>query len=153
MTLGAALGVDAVGSAFTSAGNIAIGTQVQSYLLHLDPFNSDPVTLTGTLTFSTKILGVIFNTATLDGTDSTLGVSGVTYYTGVNRGLEAGADSFTVSGNSLTFSADFSASTPMDEVRIVTAAVPEPTTMVAGALLLLPFGAGALRSLRKSRAK
>jgi hypothetical protein len=28
--------------------------------------------------------------------------------------------------------------------------VPEPTTMVAGALLLLPFGAGALRQLRKS---
>jgi hypothetical protein len=29
--------------------------------------------------------------------------------------------------------------------------VPEPTTMVAGALLLLPFGASALRMLRKSR--
>jgi len=30
--------------------------------------------------------------------------------------------------------------------------VPEPTTMVAGALLLLPFGASTLRILRKSRA-
>ena len=30
--------------------------------------------------------------------------------------------------------------------------VPEPTTMIAGALLLLPFGAGILRILRKSRA-
>lgn len=29
--------------------------------------------------------------------------------------------------------------------------VPEPTTMIAGALLLLPFGASALRSLRKNR--
>lgn len=30
-------------------------------------------------------------------------------------------------------------------------AVPEPTTMVAGALLLLPFGASAIRKLRKNR--
>jgi hypothetical protein len=28
-------------------------------------------------------------------------------------------------------------------------AVPEPTTLVAGALLLLPFGVGAVRRLRK----
>ena len=33
----------------------------------------------------------------------------------------------------------------------VLAAVPEPTTMVAGALLLLPFGASTLRILRKNR--
>lgn len=31
-------------------------------------------------------------------------------------------------------------------------AVPEPTTMIAGALLLLPFGASTLRILRKARA-
>jgi hypothetical protein len=30
--------------------------------------------------------------------------------------------------------------------------VPEPTTMVAGVLLLLPFGASTLRVLRKNRA-
>jgi hypothetical protein len=29
--------------------------------------------------------------------------------------------------------------------------VPEPTTMIAGALLLLPFGASTLRLLRKNR--
>ena len=32
------------------------------------------------------------------------------------------------------------------------APVPEPTTMIAGALLLLPFGASALRRMRKNRA-
>jgi hypothetical protein len=31
-------------------------------------------------------------------------------------------------------------------------AVPEPTTMIAGALLLLPFGASTMRALRKNRA-
>jgi hypothetical protein len=30
--------------------------------------------------------------------------------------------------------------------------VPEPTTMIAGVLLLLPFGATTLRMLRKKRA-
>jgi hypothetical protein len=30
-------------------------------------------------------------------------------------------------------------------------AVPEPTTMIAGALLLLPFGASTLRILRKKQ--
>jgi hypothetical protein len=29
--------------------------------------------------------------------------------------------------------------------------VPEPTTMIAGALLLLPFGASTLRRMRKTR--
>jgi len=33
-----------------------------------------------------------------------------------------------------------------------TTPVPEPTTMIAGALLLLPFGASMLRTLRKNRA-
>ncbi len=36
--------------------------------------------------------------------------------------------------------------------QFVVTAVPEPTTMIAGALLLLPFGASTLRMLRKNRA-
>jgi hypothetical protein len=35
--------------------------------------------------------------------------------------------------------------------NVVPNAVPEPTTIIAGALLLLPFGASALRILRKTR--
>ena len=35
---------------------------------------------------------------------------------------------------------------------VITAPVPEPSTIFAGALLLLPFGIGAIRSLRKERA-
>lgn len=37
------------------------------------------------------------------------------------------------------------------EISITPNAVPEPTTMVAGAMLLLPFGMSTLRMLRKSR--
>ncbi|HTY86638.1 MAG TPA: hypothetical protein VMB80_04170 [Candidatus Acidoferrum sp.] len=36
--------------------------------------------------------------------------------------------------------------------QIDSTAVPEPTTMIAGALLVLPFGGGALRRLRLNRA-
>ncbi len=36
-------------------------------------------------------------------------------------------------------------------VQVFGAPVPEPTTMIAGALLLLPFGVSTLRVLRKSR--
>jgi hypothetical protein len=55
-------------------------------------------------------------------------------------------------------------SAPADEVGVgdlldthpggsvsILAPVPEPTTVAAGALMLLPFGVGALRSLRKDR--
>jgi len=38
----------------------------------------------------------------------------------------------------------------LDDVSVTQ--VPEPTTMIAGALLLLPFGASTLRILRKNRA-
>ena len=37
-------------------------------------------------------------------------------------------------------------------VKVNAVPVPEPTTMIAGALLLLPFGASTLRILRKNRA-
>jgi hypothetical protein len=40
---------------------------------------------------------------------------------------------------------------PNGATHVVAATTPEPTTMIAGALLLLPFGASALRSLRKNR--
>ena len=41
----------------------------------------------------------------------------------------------------------------LDNVSLnAVAPVPEPTTVLAGALMLLPFGVGAIRSLRKERA-
>jgi hypothetical protein len=39
----------------------------------------------------------------------------------------------------------------LDNVSLDLVAVPEPTTMIAGALLLLPFGATTLRALRRRR--
>ena len=47
----------------------------------------------------------------------------------------------------------YNGSTPWGAVigNVVLSAVPEPTTVVAGALLLLPFGMSTLRILRKSK--
>jgi len=148
VTLGSALAVDRIGTAFTTSGNIAGGTTVETYLLHADPPGSTPTLFSGSITFDTPILGLIFSDSRLNGTDSSLGVSGVTYYNGASRGLELGSDSFTISGNTLTFSGQFNASTAVDEIRILTAAVPEPTTIFAGALVLIPLAASTLRSLR-----
>jgi hypothetical protein len=47
-------------------------------------------------------------------------------------------------GNGWDKSSDFN-------VQVFGTPVPEPTTMVAGALLLLPFGASTLRMLRRKQ--
>ena len=79
--------------------------------------------------------------------------------------LGNGSYTLTVSGNSavtteagimigalpgLTAEADLIALTDSGQGYVV--AVPEPATMIAGALLLLPFGASTLRILRRNRA-
>lgn len=62
---------------------------------------------------------------------------------------EANAELTALAGGSLTAEADLIALTsPSGQNYIV--AVPEATTMLAGALLLLPFGASAFRILRKN---
>jgi hypothetical protein len=46
---------------------------------------------------------------------------------------------------------DYTTSGQQQEFLMLGAPVPEPTTMIAGALLLLPFGASTLRFFRKNR--
>lgn len=53
--------------------------------------------------------------------------------------------SFTDQSDSPSFGAT------LDNVSLEAAAVPEPTTCIAGALLLLPFGASTLRHLRRKQ--
>jgi hypothetical protein len=147
--------VDAEGSAFTSPGVIPAGTLVDTYLLHDDPLGTSPTMLGGTISFNEPIIGVEVLSDTLNLSDPILGVPGVLYDTGgTDRGLElgGGGDSYSISGDSFTFTGNFSTSTYMDEVRIICAPVPEPSTVISGALVLLPFGASALRKLRKDRA-
>ena len=75
------------------------------------------------------------------GSASTISLNGSTFvfdsskYTNIKEVVFAGADGWTMDNF-------------VDAIRIL----PEPTTIIAGALLLLPFGASTLRILRKKRA-
>jgi hypothetical protein len=88
------------------------------------------------------------------------GVDGTSYYTLAKSGT--GTSDTTVFNNSLgaygviamnlfTGGNDTPAN-PGSPAQDQLALVPEPTTMLAGALLLFPFGASTLRILRKNRA-
>jgi choice-of-anchor C domain-containing protein len=94
-----------------------------------------------------KTLVVTFGSTTMEFTFDTTGISHA------NMGWLPQSGSFQASGSSTVLSfrdasvegTSFGAA--IDNVSLV----PEPTTLIAGALLLLPFGASTLRRLRKSR--
>jgi hypothetical protein len=124
-------------------GTISAGTEVDSYFLHSNPVHQ-PQVYVGSITFSSPILGVIVLSAGLDKTDSLLGAPGTEYPTGnVGRGLELSPteDYVTLSSDLKTLSVHFTTHDDIDEVRILTAAVPEPASLILAvpALLALPL--------------
>ena len=158
VTLLSNLTVDRIGpnfGDFTSgtSGTIASGTQVIDYLLHYDAngigANND---VSGTITFSTPILGLIVFTQALDDSDAIFGAPGVTYYTGTDRGLDTdavnqghGDDQFSVTNGSLTFNiTGWTTTNIIDEVRVIVA-VPEASTTVAPAFALFVIAGVAVR--------
>jgi hypothetical protein len=89
--------------------------------------------------------------------------SGTVTVTGVDSsGHQVGSAQLALTSNFQTFienwqnviTVSFSEDVTMDNVKLnyAVAAVPEPSTVIAGALLLLPFGASSIRVLRKRRA-
>ena len=120
---------------------IAAGTAVDSQMLYFDPLHKASVSNV-TFTVSGQILGVIvesdrfYNTAHGD-TDyfvasDFLGNPLTAYPTAhfTNRGLELGsADSISVDFASNTVTLNLTADSPGDQIRIITAAVPEPSSL------------------------
>jgi hypothetical protein len=127
-------------------GSIAAGTVVDSHMLFLNQQNGVPGTLSHivTWTFSGTILGVMSQVnGTLEAASTPiLGLPTTAYATFNNRGLE-GADGYTILGNQLML--DLRVTQPGDWVRVVTAPVPEP-----GTLLLIGSGLAGL-TLRRRR--
>ncbi len=141
------LGADLV----TDQGTITAGTRIDSHMFFLNREGGRSlVSLSGTLTFATEVLGTISDEdGALMVASDFLGAP-TTYTNFNNRGLELGgnnADSVTFLGNTVT--AALNVTQPGDWVRVVTvAAVPVP----AG-IALLPLGLGGLAMLRRRRKK
>jgi PEP-CTERM motif len=130
-------------------GTIAAGTDVSSFYLHsFNSATSAGTVYSGSITFSTPILGVEALTSSLTATNSILGSPSTIYFTSNNaQGFEFGTqiDSLTISGNTLSY-LDETFGAP-DDLRIITAAptataTPEPSSLLLlGTALLALFGA------------
>lgn len=128
------------------------GAVFHSYLVHFDPAGGI-VSLTGSITFDPgeTIFGIQTHAPLLYTTDGPFGNPSVAYpgafiATRAFDTLPAPADLVTIAGdlNSATFS--LTAELGMDQARIFTVPVPEPSSAV-----LLAVGAGVLASIRRWR--
>lgn len=112
---------------------VASGQQVRSYLLQLNPIGEftrkevDHARVIGQITFDRPILGLIGKTALLTETDELLGHP-LGDYGAPRRGIEpsrpddspdSGRDSVTLSRDRRTLSLDLSASSAVDQIRVV----------------------------------
>lgn len=137
--------------AASASGVISAGTTVNSYFIHADPMGDstlpeDAVTLVGTITFDTPILGLIWSGVAceycpaspmyIDASDY-LGSASTIYPTGgLGRGMEmddfyAGngtQDFITISADGYSLTTVSSAALPLrsDQLRVITAVVPLP---------------------------
>ncbi|HQT00236.1 PEP-CTERM sorting domain-containing protein [Acidovorax sp.] len=110
----------------TITGALDGDTLINSHMIGFDP--EERSAIEATVTFDSEILGVIWVTDSLSATDALLGLPTITYLDNppFYLGFESPFDMFSVSGNTLTFRAG--ANKPGDFLRVITAAVPEPST-------------------------
>jgi len=155
--LAANLNVDAVlpglydAAGDLSANVISAGTWVNSYFLHSDPVGNTSKTYEGSFTFDEKILGVIATRGHLNDSDPILGNPGTTYPPGspLHNAREyelSTGERFSISADMKTISFRAVTSTEMDQLRVVTESVPEPTSMAV-------IGLGLAGLVRKARRK
>lgn len=135
------------------SGDKALSTFVDTDILKIT-FTSGNVTAVGGLFFLTDDPGNLTGgTVTVMLSDST----SQTFAAGSFRGFATSSSGPVITSLSLD-SVTVGAYPTVDHLYAGTAAaaesaaaVPEPTTVIAGALLLLPFGASTIRNLRKRR--
>ncbi|MGH7243164.1 MAG: PEP-CTERM sorting domain-containing protein [Phycisphaerales bacterium] len=145
----ATLAVDMTNNPGTSAFTIPglLGGTYDSHFIHFDGIPG-VISAQGTVTFATKIVGVIYKNVTLDNSDFTCGAFGTTYPTSYPlRGAVTTIPSFfSINNNVITFNlAAIGSIGEVGQIRVITDAVPAP-----GATALL--GLGGLAMARRRRA-
>lgn len=124
----------------SGAGVITAGTTVASHYIFFDPLQSN--SQIGSILFDSVILGIITSKNNLSASDHLVN-NDVTYKNPSLRGLEAG-DTVSIVG-SYTMNVDWTASSPGDYVRVLTAyspgvsEVPVPAALFLFAPALLGF--------------
>lgn len=120
-------------------GQVAAGQRVNSYFLSLDTIGQTTVD-TYDFVFENPILGIIAGNTTLADANAILGNAGTLYMTD-NAGMEQNTEDLIVlSGDGKSLSVTLRVGSGfVDQLRIITAAVPEP-----GSLGLVLLGAGLL---------
>jgi hypothetical protein len=118
---------------------IPSGTFISSHYLHFDAVTGG-TNLTGSVTFSEDILGVIVTQANLDGSNAALGRAGAIYPSAVaDVGVELPDDVFTISPDRRTLTVNLKAAggVPLDNIRVIVAQQPLPGVSPTGMILLV----------------
>lgn len=118
-------------------GTITAGTVVNSHFLHFDPVGTETqtITLSGSISSDSEILGIIILGEALNNTDVILGLPGIAYPTSSDRVLELGHDEdmVTLDTNKRGLTVQFVASTDtdIDQIRVITAIPEAPTEQIS----------------------
>ncbi len=137
--------------------SIPAGAIAHSYLVHFDPVGSSFATLTGAVFFDPGeiIAGIQILSASLDMSQvPPIPVPGTTYATGSpTRGFEflPGTDTVTIAPGLGSASFSLFAELGVDEARIFTVTIPEPSRAVLMLLGALMIGARRKRNARPPR--
>ncbi len=100
---------------------IADGQRVKSYYIHLDPVDNGGggATLSGAITFTAEILGVLVLNDSVNDTDGALGAGGTFY--DVDGAFELMPDSFEISASRRKITVNATASSSRDRMRVLVA--------------------------------
>jgi hypothetical protein len=115
---------------------IDAATLIDSYYLHFDPIGQPPngnaVFISGFVTFDRDVLGIITKNGTLADANALIGLSSVKYPTGDFQGVELFDEGsyITLSDDLRTVSFGLPVGPHADNLRIVTAAVPEASSFI-----------------------